>query len=313
MIPDNRFSSINLPASTDLPPQLNIMHRQTFGPIHLQDPSKGFFYQIWNIRAEDFSVYVSAPNYSEALVFTRIDRVRNVSLAFDTNANPCIAFESGGNSWFYWYDPVPNAYVFLDLGSASYPYAVLDDGRESSQNTRDVILAYIRDGYIFYRQLRDRFTIEYTPTIGDTGLAATADILYFIGMQDNYRLQFVYGYLPTFFDTPNIMKDQIIPQKSPAEILDIAFDFQHVMMLGDSISTGLCVITVDSGLDPDAASMLVGDPTHTTRTLIQTVQGGLPGVIYRLSMSVRTVNECVYVVEGLLSVNNSPAEIPEVV
>ena len=106
------------------------------------------------------------------------------------------------------------------------------------------------------------------------------------------------------------MKKQILQQKSSAEVLGIQFNFLHTMMFGEVIATAAAVITVETGTDPNASTMLVGPPTHDAHSVTQVVRGGLVGVVYRLSYSARTQTNCVYVVEGLLAITESAAVTP---
>lgn len=311
MIPENRFSLIPVTGILTNPLSLDRLVGYCYGPVAVQDPSQGFLVKVWTVWTDGFSVYIGADDVPPSLEFTRPTRIRNVSLAFDTNANPCVAFQEAGLSYLYWFDPVPNAYVFFQIpGSATYPYITRDDPRLFNQANADAILGYVLGGMLKFRQLRDRYTIEYTPTIGVGGSTVGANILYYIGINSAQRLEWVYGFLPIFRDIPDIMKKQVLQQKAVSEVLDVTFDFMHTMMFGDSISAAAVVITLESGTDSAPSAMLDGSPTFTARTVTQSVQGGIVGNIYRISMSARTVNHCVYVVEGLLAINDSPALTP---
>lgn len=307
----NSFSSIPITGALTVPISPDNRIRYAWGPSSIQDPSNGFFYQLWTVQAVENEVYISSPNTPEFLFFSRAEVISNVSLAFDTNANPSVVFSEHGRTYLYWFDPVPNEYVFMDLGdTVTYPYIIMDDGRPLNETTVNLLFYYIRAETIRYRLLSDRYTIEYTPTLGIEGDPVRADAIYYIGFNERLRLEFIYGLLPHFRDAPNIMKKQILLQKAPGEELSVVFNFYHLMLFGEVIEGAAVVITVHSGEDADPSTMLVGDSTFTDREVTQMVQGGLVGVVYRISMSARTDNGCVYVVEGLLAINDSPAEAP---
>lgn len=311
MIPEERFSTTPITGNLINPVSLDRLIGYCQGPVAVQDPSQGFLVKVWTVWVDGLDVYISALDVSPILMFSRASRIYNVSLAFDTNANPCVAFQEAGLSYLYWFDPVPNDYVFFQIpGSATYPYITRDDPRIFNQANADVILGYVQGGALKYRQLRDRYTIEYDPTIGAGGPTVAADILYYIGINSAQRLEWIYGFLPVFHDTPDIMKKQILQQKASAEVLDVTFDFMHTMMFGDTITSATAVITLESGTDANPSLMLDGAATHTARTVTQTIKGGVVGNIYRIAMSASTTNSCVYVVEGLLAINNSPAVSP---
>ncbi len=312
MIPGDRFSLIPITGTLTNPLSLNRLVGYTMGPVAVQDPSEGFLVKVWTVYVEnDLDVYISAPDVPPIFMFSRASKIHNISLAFDTNANPSVAFQESSSSYLYWFDPVPNDYVFFLIpGTSSYPYITRDDPRLFNQTNADVILGYVRGSALKYRQLRDRYTIEYDPTIGAGGPFVAADILYYIGINSAQRLEWIYGFLPTFHDVPDIMKKQVLQQKAAPEVLDVTFDFMHTMMFGDYITAAAVVVTLESGTDASPSTMLDGTPTFTTRTVTQTIKGGIVGNVYRIAMSARTFNECVYVVEGLLAINDSPAVTP---
>lgn len=311
MIPENRFSIT--PISGDLlnPISLNRLIGKCYGPVAIQDPSQGLLVKVWTAYVEDHSVYLLSDTTLPVLLFTRPGDIKNLSVAFDQNGNPSIAFQEGTQCYLYWFDPVPNAYVFFHLpDGATTPYITLDDARPFYGTFSDMILGYCYDNALRFRQQRDRFTIEYTPTVGDPGPTVEATVLYYVGMNSHLRLEWIYAAPTPIFDVPDIMKKQILVQKAPAEQLELEFDFYHTMLFGDTIEESAVTITVNSGTDPNPTAMLVGSSTHTDRTVIQMVDGGISGNIYLVSMSARTASNCVYVVEGLLAVNDSPAIIP---
>lgn len=312
MIPDDRFSLTYVPGEVLNPLPLNRMSGTLWGPANIQDPTQGFFVQLWHFQSDKFKVTLWSDTQVPIDLFTRVLPISNVSVSFDTNANPCVAFQDSTGSYLYWFDPVPNDYVFFFISAdATYPYVTLDDGRTFNQTNADNILGYIESGTIRYRQLRDRYLIEYTPPVGAGGVPVAADILYYIGMQSSLRLDFIYGDLPFIQDKPVIMNKSILRQKAEVEEIPLTFNFYQLMMFGEEITSATVTITLDTGTDdPDIEDMLVGSATHTDRAVTQIVKAGIPGNIYRIAMAAGTDQSCVYVVEGLLAINSSQAEAP---
>lgn len=311
MIPEDRFSSVTFSGKLLNPFSMNRLTSQCWGPIHIQDPSEGLLYQIWTAVVVNFSVYIEAANTPRTLLFTRGSEIQNISVAFDQNGRPCIAFQQSLNSYLYWFDPVPNDYVFYEIpDNAKSPCVTLDDARPLNLSNSDVILAYVRADTIMYRIERERFQTEYIPEIGSSGQTVNADILYYVGMNAHNRLEFIYALDTPIRELPTVMKTQIIEQKAPVEELDITFNFLHTMLFNEAIVSVGVTITVYSGVDAAPDLMLSGDPTFTASTATQRIIGGLPGVTYLLAMSVRTDRGCVYVNEGFVVVNDSPAISP---
>src|SRR5690606_37985990 len=71
------------------------------------------------------------------------------------------------------------------------PRITLDDARAFNGANSDVILGYVRAGFVRYRRQRDRFTVEYTPPIVPGGTPAPATGLRHISMNSNLRLEFI--------------------------------------------------------------------------------------------------------------------------
>jgi len=200
-LPEDRLSTIPVPAPF-LPPRDKIVgfleswHR---GGIALNDPTAGLDVQDWHATSDGSSVFVAAPNWPiTQLFFVPGAGISSIDLAFDQNMNPAIAYVEGGQAKLYWFDTVPNAYVVFLLDPLDKnPRLALDDHRPLSVNggNSDMILAYTRQGSLYYRQQRDRFTIERL-LVANTGLVR----LLTIGMTTADRFQFFFGGdIPPYF------------------------------------------------------------------------------------------------------------------
>lgn len=164
------------------------------GGVALQDPSQGLMVQTWWARLfkdgikETSIVYIGADNVPEQVFQSDADYTE-ISLAFDQNMNPALAYMEDGNAKFYWYDATIPGYTTLTLPSGSRsPKCCMDDKRELENATNDMILGYMRDDKLYYREQRDRFTVEYLLK-SDLGLK---DLIQ-VGMSSVLRLQFALG------------------------------------------------------------------------------------------------------------------------
>ncbi len=88
--------------------------------------------------------------------------VVELALAFDQNMRPVIALARYLLPLrLFWYDSaIPAGYKYLELPYCQNPKLSLDDKRPQMSQSSDVILAYLRDGSLYYRQQRDRFQTE---------------------------------------------------------------------------------------------------------------------------------------------------------
>lgn len=155
------------------------------GGVALSDTTEGSLYQLWKVSLSGDNVQLSAPNTPPMGVFSKPE-ITEISLAFDQNMNPFVAFVSEGRAGFWWFDTIAQAQVFTQMDAdVVTPRCTLDDKRKSEAANSDIILAYIRGNGLYYRQQRDRYQTEYLLQ-SDAGPA-----LHDVQMASNFRLQFV--------------------------------------------------------------------------------------------------------------------------
>ena len=155
----------------------------TDGGVALDDPSLGLMYQVWSAKIEDDKIILYASNRPETVLYEGLN-LTAVSLAFDRNMRANYIYTEGGVTYLRWYDTSVNAMVTTTLG-ADYitPHIDMDDKRPEASDISDIILAYVRDGALCYRQQRDRYRIERVLDVEWVGIKK-------IGMSINYRFQF---------------------------------------------------------------------------------------------------------------------------
>ncbi|WP_312237309.1 hypothetical protein [Stenotrophomonas sp.] len=157
------------------------------GGIALNDASLGLWVRQWRVRVDGDVVYLGPEGGDEQNAFNR-PGITEVSLAFDQNMQPVIAFVQAGEAWLWWFDSSVPGMVFTQFAEMINPRLTLDDKRPGQVGSSDVILAYLRAGSLYYRQQRDRYQVETllssTPPCG--GLAC-------IAMTTGNRLQFAFG------------------------------------------------------------------------------------------------------------------------
>ena len=72
------------------------------------------------------------------------------------------------------------------------------------------------------------------------------------------------------------------------ETLDLSVDFLSSLRIVEVLVSCATTVVVQSGLDPDPASMMVGVPTRVGSVVTQKLTGGVPGVIYSVNISAGT-------------------------
>lgn len=193
MIPQNALSSS--PVVDDIVGGKGQSNNQLIdyetGGIALNNPTGGLSYQIWKAEVLNFrEVWISSPNTPRTFVFSSGYSLQSISLSFDQNMRPYIAYMENGIAKFYWFNSLIGGPDILTLPTGSRnPKTSMDDKNSVATDlgTNDIILAYMRGTTLYFRVQRDRYQIEYTLRTGVTG-----DLLKF-GMGENRRLQFVFG------------------------------------------------------------------------------------------------------------------------
>lgn len=190
MLPDNEPSSIALGGLYTPPddyPTTPLLDYE-MGGLDIQDPSAGLNVKVWRCWASiDGDVFV-APNDDlgdATLLFNRTN-LEELSFSFDTNMQPVVTFVQYGLVWLYWYDSVPASYVFTSYPTCRNPKLAHDDKRYQAVGRGDAIFGYLRGNNLYYRQQRDRYTIERLLRENIPRGVKLKNI----GMNKNWRLQF---------------------------------------------------------------------------------------------------------------------------
>ena len=164
MIPDNSLSSVSRPAELEFPANLTVspMRDHEMGGIALSDPSEGHRVKAWFCEVDGDNIVVGADDVPAVPIVENVPNVREVSLAFDQNMRPTIAWSDDTSSYFRWYDSVAQDYTVTEYSDEINLRTTLDDKRASQvDNTSDIVLTYTRNNNLYFRLQRDRYQEEY--------------------------------------------------------------------------------------------------------------------------------------------------------
>lgn len=160
------------------------------GGIALQDPSLGMSVRVWKLWLDGNDVRL-APDDTPGLstVLFSASGITELTLAFDGNMTPIVAFVQGGAMKLWWYDLslTPPAYVTTTFDGTS-PYLSFDDRRQRLIGRAEVMLFYLKDGMVKLRALSDRFLVEYDWTAQPVG----SERIIAAGLDSGYRMQLVF-------------------------------------------------------------------------------------------------------------------------
>lgn len=183
MIPNNALSSQAINSPFIVPDRLDELLDYEYGGIALGDVSQGLQAKLWSCFYENGQI--KASNDLTTQVLLAVENVTALSLAFDFNMRPMVAYLANGHCYLWWYDSQAAVQITTDFGpSLSFPQLALDDKRSSQSANADVIFAYIKNNKAYMRIQRERFQIEHEIT--------PAKRLIQIGMMTNYRFGFAY-------------------------------------------------------------------------------------------------------------------------
>ena len=141
-------------------PKISRVYDCEDGPKAIRDTSGGMAYQRWRIWIEQGRIYLDADNQPRTLLREGVG-ITDVSLAFNQNADLHYTWVEEDICYLLYFDSLTNSTQVMTIGKVYTPKITLDDKRQTQTQISDVILTYIKDGYVYYRYQRDRFEVEY--------------------------------------------------------------------------------------------------------------------------------------------------------
>lgn len=168
----------------------------TFGGVGVGDNSRGMYSFVWLAEVLDKNTIslrrvtevgsTTTPYPFEETLYEGAD-ITEVSVAFDQNMRPVVAFVEGGETKVRRYDSLAGSYVVDTYNDAHSPRVALDGTAHTPLGETDIILSYIRNGVLYARIQRDNYLNEKTiqSGIGDGWFLRHA------GMANNNTFQWV--------------------------------------------------------------------------------------------------------------------------
>jgi len=191
-LPESQFTPTPVPGNF-FPPdnrlRTSLLVDYEEGGIAIGDPSQGLQYQVWEARVAGGVIQTRPEGAGAWTDITSAASITEISLAFDQNMRPQVAFMAGGVCKFYWYDSASEAYVTSTFAGATSPVCAMDDKREAEVGLNDVVLFYLLAGRVIYRRQRDRYSIAYDMAAKPVG---TTRIVRW-GMTDQMRFTLEFG------------------------------------------------------------------------------------------------------------------------
>ena len=187
MLPENTISTSPVPTSFLVPSKTegDVLIDYEWGGVDIRDTSEGLNKYIWECFYKDNWVVLKNPD--KEVNWLNMEGVTQLGLAFNFNMQPYVTYVKDSKVYLNWFDTSVQQYVTTDFGNTfKSPQISLDDRRNETSNSSDIIFAYVKGRSIYYRQQRDRFGVEYF--VGE--IQQDGVTLVQIGMGRNYRFQF---------------------------------------------------------------------------------------------------------------------------
>lgn len=144
------------------------------GPIAKHDTSEGLKAYTWRARVESGIVYLCRENdagdgwQAEEQEFVADETgeaiIREISLTFDQNARPTIAYKEGAAIKLWWFDPTIEDNSILTITSEGRnPQIYLDDRETAFVGDSDMLLFLVQESTdrMYYVRQRDRYDTAY--------------------------------------------------------------------------------------------------------------------------------------------------------
>lgn len=192
-IPENRLSTTPVIGDIIQPLSRNLYLKKAYHPggIAIGNPGQGLRIQTWVAEVIGRQIVVRGETTGESRVFiTESYPISEVSLAFDQNMQPVLAYVVRNECKLFWYDTQIQDYVITSYGSAKNPRVVVDDTRPLAvlKGVTDVLFFYQKGSALVHRRQRDRYSQEILLAESVKGNLRR------VGMTEKYRLQLDFGY-----------------------------------------------------------------------------------------------------------------------
>lgn len=154
------------------------------GGFAISNTTEDRLFQTWRAFIDGSNANISPLSGSPVTTFVTATGLDLVSVGFDSNMNPALAYRENGIIKFKWFNTLTGVFQ-----TDSYPFATscrvsTDDKRAAQTAASDVIFAYVEAGTLYYRQQRDRYAVRY-----EVGPAPGLTLIR-LGMTENNRFTF---------------------------------------------------------------------------------------------------------------------------
>lgn len=137
------------------------LYMRATGGVALGDGSQGREIQFFSIEYLAGSIVVKSQ--AGAIVFSMaVANITTLCLAFDSNMNVTICYTKADGSYLYFFNAVSGLFETMFLAGANSCRVCVDKPTFFFNTNSDVLWTYSLAGVVYWRQQRDRYTIQRT-------------------------------------------------------------------------------------------------------------------------------------------------------
>lgn len=115
----------------------------------------------WVATVEDDEVRIRVEGSSDYVVVTTASGLEFISLAFDSQMNPIIAYVQSGVAKLRWYNSLTTSFEVVKFPAGSgHPLLALDLREQIFLADADVVVSYVRSNNLYARVQRESFATE---------------------------------------------------------------------------------------------------------------------------------------------------------
>jgi len=159
MIPGNAITNVPDPAAFRKPydSPASALSRTCRGGVALNDASKGRDYQDWSVWYDGSTILFGPTSSGIATGSLATAGVTQLSLAFDNNMNPVLAWLDDTGANIRYFSASTSSYVVVNVPGATSCLACVDDVRPIYNTQSDVIFAYTLPNGLWYTYQRENY------------------------------------------------------------------------------------------------------------------------------------------------------------
>ena len=202
------------------PSPLGDFYHIAIGPVVLGASGGSLTDKYWQVYTTGTQVFLGSLEDDYTFLFEASGIITSLQVTFDQVGRPLVVYSvNAGGVSLYWYDPTISDNAIMYLGDGQSVVTAFDIISNTSDDTSDVLVFYVKYDVAYMRVQRDRFAVEYPIGIEYPGLKLLSCGL---NVGNRFQIEAVrdVGGRPTGFEwTPEAEADKDWEPEEPTEYI----------------------------------------------------------------------------------------------